>query len=677
MMRWLFIALLLLWAVPAEARQGHGGLATATVPSCPQAVDGGCAASPGGSFQVANFFTGYTGVSYATRPNANMACIDYPCGVPALAVPASGICGLNALADPATAGHGGGGVAPGCGLIPTGCTYSATGHAGINFGPTIDCSSISGAAVIKGFNMGYVGGHEPTVIIYESNNSGSLEVAFNDFEQGGINYSQASVNAINGSTINFLSYANTYNGAWIDSYSNIATATASIGATATGTGTGTTLVLTGISACVWPGDAISGTGVPGSTTIVSQSVGTPCGGTGTFTTNNSTTSSGATITVSSPVLNVTAVASGTFARGQTVNGTGYNGGGQTLSSQLTGTGGATCPDVTCNGTTGTYDITRPQTVASETVTGIFSGGGFGVNTTGTVTSEYDLFHQINGRPSTGEVFGSGNTTPGDVDFEYYYMEGMCYKTGVHCELWEGVGSSGAVPVTWNNTNYQYGTCYQPSNTQVGGTTGCQFIAPGFVASQASNFLVTFTNFLENYTVDIAGAGIGQQSAAASMGGWLYPNVTATNNFISKTGAAAYIECNGAKTVGGVLQGNSFTGSIAPSPSVMTVTAWISGIPIAAGMHITNTNSKQYIVAQLTGTGGATCPDVTCTGEVGTYSLTGSKTVGSSGISSVVDTITNSPTTTGNFDLDTGLSIDASIIDYTGTGGSVCTSPVYQ
>lgn len=37
-------------------------------------------------------------------------------------------------------------------------------------------------------------------------------------------------------------------------------------------------------------------------------------------------------------------------------------------AQLTGTGGATCPDVTCTGTTGTYSVSVSQTVTSRTLT---------------------------------------------------------------------------------------------------------------------------------------------------------------------------------------------------------------------------------------------------------------------------------------------------------------------
>jgi hypothetical protein len=86
-------------------------------------------------------------------------------------------------------------------------------------------------------------------------------------------------------------------------------------------------------------------------------------------------------TAGASTLNVSAVASGTLVAGQvlqaaTVNAT------TTVTAQLTGTGGATCPDVTCNGTTGTYRVTAynaantplAQTVSSTTITSPTNGG---------------------------------------------------------------------------------------------------------------------------------------------------------------------------------------------------------------------------------------------------------------------------------------------------------------
>ena len=56
-------------------------------------------------------------------------------------------------------------------------------------------------------------------------------------------------------------------------------------------------------------------------------------------------------------------------------------------------------------------------------------------------------------------------------------------------------------------------------------------------------------------------------------------------------------------------------------NVLTVTSWPGSVPpIAAGFRIAGYSNKLGVTAQLTGTGGAACPDPTCTGGVGTYSM---------------------------------------------------------
>lgn len=64
---------------------------------------------------------------------------------------------------------------------------------------------------------------------------------------------------------------------------------ASVGAAFTGTGAGTNLTASAVTGVISVGDLVVGTGVPASTTIVSQTSGTP-GGAGVYVTNNATTS---------------------------------------------------------------------------------------------------------------------------------------------------------------------------------------------------------------------------------------------------------------------------------------------------------------------------------------------------------------------------------------------------
>lgn len=169
-----------------------------------------------------------------------------------------------------------------------------------------------------------------------------------------------------------------------------ATFTASIGATATGTGTGTSLALTAVTGLISVGDKIAGTGVPANTTIVSGPAG---GGAGTYITSNATTSSAASLTLSSTVMNVTAVASGTLAIGQVVNGFGVN-----VPTSITGfIAGA-------NGAIGTYRLSgAAQNVASESMTGVAPA----INVTfDSVSNAFLIQSTITGLPSSA-AFATG------------------------------------------------------------------------------------------------------------------------------------------------------------------------------------------------------------------------------------------------------------------------------
>jgi hypothetical protein len=141
--------------------------------------------------------------------------------------------------------------------------------------------------------------------------------------------------------------------------------TASIGAMFTGAGSGTSITVTPISGVIHPGSAstatITGTGVPGSTYIVSQTSGIP-GGAGVYVTNNPTTSSGASITSTSTTMDVTGTTSGTIAVGQSDSGLGIASG--TMLTALISGGGT--------GGVGTYTISPAQYAPSTTATALGS-----------------------------------------------------------------------------------------------------------------------------------------------------------------------------------------------------------------------------------------------------------------------------------------------------------------
>lgn len=162
-----------------------------------------------------------------------------------------------------------------------------------------------------------------------------------------------------------------------------ASVTASQGATFTGTGSGTNLTTSAVTGVIHPGDAVSGTGVPALTTIVSQTSGTT-GGAGVYVTSAATTSAGAALTTTSTTMDVTAVGSGAIGVGNVLSGSGVSA-DTYVTAFGTGTGS----------TVGTYITSVAQQHASTTVTakvpGVFYdsvSGGFQVNsgTTGATST---------------------------------------------------------------------------------------------------------------------------------------------------------------------------------------------------------------------------------------------------------------------------------------------------
>lgn len=165
-------------------------------------------------------------------------------------------------------------------------------------------------------------------------------------------------------------------------------------ATFTASRSGTTMTVTGTpSGTIYSGQTLGGTGVTAGT-ITGQTTGTP-GGAGTYTTSSSQTLSSQTVTssglqqpalvtgsigahsvsftatIAGTVMTVSAVPTGTIYIGETVTGTGVTA-GTVILSYGTGTGG-----------TGTYNVSKVQSVATATsmvaastqltVTGVTSG----------------------------------------------------------------------------------------------------------------------------------------------------------------------------------------------------------------------------------------------------------------------------------------------------------------
>lgn len=130
-------------------------------------------------------------------------------------------------------------------------------------------------------------------------------------------------------------YANYADGSIAQAAATNASGTGSIGATFTATGSGTNLTVSAVTGLISIGDTLGVTaGITAGITIVSQTSGTT-GGAGVYVTSAATTIAAATGTCYGKVLNVTAVASGTFDLGESITGTGVPA-GAVLATQVSG-----------------------------------------------------------------------------------------------------------------------------------------------------------------------------------------------------------------------------------------------------------------------------------------------------------------------------------------------------
>jgi hypothetical protein len=118
------------------------------------------------------------------------------------------------------------------------------------------------------------------------------------------------------------------------------------------------------------------------------------------------------------VMFVTAVTSGTITIGADVNGSGVPAGVQVY-SQLTGTGGATCPDVTCNGGIGTYEVTPDFLNVSSTA----MNGGVGILTVTTPPATHKIDVTTKARISHPSMTDPGRSDGGSGLYGTYVVSG--------------------------------------------------------------------------------------------------------------------------------------------------------------------------------------------------------------------------------------------------------------
>jgi hypothetical protein len=162
----------------------------------------------------------------------------------------------------------------------------------------------------------------------------------------------------------------------------------------TGSISGTTLTVSAVgTGALAPGQTLSGTGVDPATAIVSQLTGTT-GSTGTYQVSVSQTVASTTITSSGATLTVGGTVTGVFLVGQTLSGTGVTA-GTTITSAISGTGGA-----------GTYAVSIAQTTTSTAITA--SGGTLTVTVVG--SGALALNDTISGSGVTAGTYISGFIT---------------------------------------------------------------------------------------------------------------------------------------------------------------------------------------------------------------------------------------------------------------------------
>ncbi len=607
-----FIMGLLLACAPLKADAWPvlpGVYGNAAGPSlCPQgdgAADNGCSTSPGGTFIAANLFDGYTGTDYPSRPSKNIPGGDYRVGMPPTSdagysytghgFTLSGSCGTATMVDPALASTGGNND-PGCGVMPAACEWQP---GSIGF-PQIECDNTSDPIVIKGFNLGPVGGHLGTYIYIRNSATDCVTIAFNEMKADASTYVRNGFwSREPGTSGCLIQFANNQYGDWEDSWSEQGVGTASQ--------SGTTLTVTACTTC-------------------------------------------------------------SFLQGQYVDFQSVSLSNNAIYSQTTGTGGAKCPDPTCNGGVGTYTMSVSATRSSQAVTSGFQmAGGVGCNTTGNVINMYNFHWQVNGRLGTCQQRGTAGTTTNIplIVNQFNYSQGGIYIFDIsHYEMYEYIIADGNRPMTWDHIINQGNVLYFPDAVASSSITGSWFHATGAInGSMDPSYKSTYADIDTLDNVVIANNGAESSSALDNIPGTAnstYPveitDYTATGNWIKKDATGSYSSC-----YSNVTPISFFTAS--QSGTLMTVSAFSGGQDITPGQRVWETGVK--ILSQASGT----------TGRAGTYNMetTCSVSCGSGGRRSAMDVI-KAVTASDNYDLDSGAAITLPQLISAQTNLSPCTYP---
>ena len=356
---------------------------------------------------------------------------------------------------------------------------------------------------------------------------------------------------------------------WSATVSDIGTGTITVtptGASFTGTGSGTNLTVTGVTGTIASGFLVTGTGVPASTTIVSQSSGTP-GGAGVYVTSQATTSSGASLTAAAAIngaatltvlpgqaaqiisdgSNYQVILSSPAGSSISVGSTVVLGG---VSGRVIYQNGSVIGQYTITGTAGSVVLSTSPTIASPTITGAFTA-------TGLVTNA-DLVNPSVTVNGTACVLGASCTISSSataVTVSGGSATTILDGSGVGHVILDNAGVLGEVSstVTVNGTACTLGSTCAPSSAATSITVGTTTVVSGsanaLLAQSASGATVAEIATGNNQTLITNGSGV--PSFSATLPTAVQGNITSTGTLTGGATGAGFTVALTTSTVTGI------------------------------------------------------------------------------------------------------------------------------
>lgn len=356
---------------------------------------------------------------------------------------------------------------------------------------------------------------------------------------------------------------------WSATVSDIGTGTITVtptGASFTGTGSGTNLTVTGVAGTIATGFLVTGTGVPASTTIVSQSSGTP-GGAGVYVTSQATTSSGASLTAAAAI---NGAATLTVLPGQASqiisDGSNY----QVILSSPAGSSISVGSTVVLNGTAGRILYQNGAVIGQYPTTG--TAGSVVLSTSPTIV----------GPTITGSLTATGLVTNADLVNPSVTVNGTACVLGASCTISSSatavtvsggsattiLGGSGAghvildnagvlgevsSTVTVNGTACTLGSTCAPSSAATSITVGTTTVVSGsanaLLAQSTSGATVAEITTGNNQTLITNGSGV--SSFSATLPTAVQGNITSTGTLTGGATGAGFTIALTTSTVTGI------------------------------------------------------------------------------------------------------------------------------